>query len=141
MTRIRRVAASLSDSALWHLPLAIAAGGALGALARHYVAGAVMRAAGLPFPLGTLCVNVLGSFLMGGLAALLAAKFEAGPALRGFLAVGLLGGFTTFSAFSLEMALLLERQAVAAAGLYAALSVMLSILALFAGLAAGRALG
>lgn len=140
MTWSTPVPASLSSSPLWHLPLAIAVGGALGALARHYLAAGVMRAAGTSFPLGTLSVNVLGSFLLGLLVALLALQFQAGPALRGFLVAGLLGGFTTFSAFSLEAALLIERQAFTAAGLYVAASVLLSILGLFAGLAAGRGL-
>lgn len=116
------------------LPLAVAAGGALGALGRHYAGAAVLRLTGGVFPWGTLSVNILGGLLMGITVELLALKFTATPALRAFLTVGLLGGFTTFSAFSLEVALMLERHQIPAAGLYVLLSVGVSVTALFAGL-------
>jgi len=118
---------------------AIAAGGALGAALRHLVAGAVMRAVGLSFPYGTLTVNVLGSLIMGLLVGLLVARMDLGPVTRGFLTTGVLGGFTTFSAFSLEMALFIERQQAGLAALYALLSIGLCTAAVFAGLWIGRA--
>ena len=120
------------------MALAIALGGAVGALSRHYMAAAVSRAFGLGFPYGTLTVNVVGCFLMGLLVEALALRFSITPEARGFLAVGLLGGFTTFSAFSLEVALLYERGQLLLAALYVVASVVLSIAALFGGLAVGR---
>ena len=120
------------------MALAIALGGAAGALSRHYMAAAVSRAFGLGFPYGTLTVNVVGCFLMGLLVEALALRFSITPEARGFLAVGLLGGFTTFSAFSLEVALLYERGQLLLAALYVVASVVLSIAALFGGLAVGR---
>ena len=120
------------------MALAIALGGAVGALSRHYMAAAVSRAFGLGFPYGTLTVNVVGCFLMGLLVEALALRFSITPEARGFLAVGLLGGFTTFSAFSLEVALLYERGQPLLAALYVVASVVLSVAALFGGLAVGR---
>ena len=120
------------------MALAIALGGAAGALSRHYMAAAVSRAFGLGFPYGTLTVNVVGCFLMGLLVEALALRFSITPEARGFLAVGLLGGFTTFSAFSLEVALLYERGQLLLAALYVVASVVLSVAALFGGLAVGR---
>lgn len=120
--------------------LAIAAGGALGAVARHYVGGYVMRLTGMGFPFGTMTVNILGSLLMGVLIELLAVKLNASPVFRAFFAVGVLGGFTTFSTFSLETALLIERGAMMQAALYVGGSVILGVGALFAGLALVRGL-
>lgn len=120
------------------MALAIALGGAVGALSRHYMAAAVSRAFGLGFPYGTLTVNVVGCFLMGLLVEAMALRFSITPEARGFLAVGLLGGFTTFSAFSLEVALLYERGQLLLAALYVVASVVLSVAALFGGLAVGR---
>ena len=120
------------------MALAIALGGAVGALSRHYMAAAVSRAFGLGFPYGTLTVNMVGCFLMGLLVEAMALRFSITPEARGFLAVGLLGGFTTFSAFSLEVALLYERGQPLLAALYVVASVVLSVAALFGGLAVGR---
>jgi CrcB protein len=117
---------------------AVAMGGAIGSLARHFVSGFVMRLLGLAFPFGTLAVNIAGSLAMGFLVEALALKFNLSPALRGFLTVGLLGGFTTFSAFSLEVALLIERNTYALAAVYVVASVALSVGALFLGLFLGR---
>ena len=130
----------MTSALSFHTVLAIASGGALGAVGRHYAATAVMRWAGGSFPMGTLCVNVLGSAAMGLIAGLLIGSLEAGPALRGFLTVGLLGGFTTFSTFSLETLLLLERHQYALGAFYALASVLLCVGAALAGLVAARAL-
>ncbi len=116
------------------LILAIAAGGALGAVARHLLAQQVMHLAGGGFPTGILVVNVLGSFLMGVLVEVSALVWQPAPALRAFLAVGLLGAFTTFSTFSLDVALLYERGQLGLAALYVTLSVVLSVGGLFFGL-------
>lgn len=120
--------------------LLVMAGGALGAGARHGVNVAALRWFGPGFPFGTLAVNVVGGLLMGLLAGAFAMRADAGIGARLFLATGVLGGFTTFSSFSLDAVLLWERgEAVAAAG-YVATSVALSIGALVAGLALVRAL-
>lgn len=112
----------------------VALGGAIGAGARYLVGVQAVRMLGHGFPWGTLIVNVAGSFAMGILIALFALKIEASQEVRAFLTTGILGGFTTFSAFSLDFAILAERKAMASAGLYALGSVGVSILALFAGL-------
>lgn len=110
----------------------------MGASLRHLAGLVAMRLIGTNFPWGTLTVNILGSLIMGVFIELLALKLNASNELRLFIATGLLGGFTTFSAFSLDVAVLWERGAVGATTLYVAASVTLSILALFAGLAAVR---
>jgi len=115
----------------------VAAGGAIGASARYLASVAVMRALGPGFPWGTMLVNVVGSFLMGVLIVTLA--HLGGTRFAPFLAVGVLGGFTTFSSFSLDAVTLYERGAVAAAAGYVAGSVVLSLAALFAGLVVARA--
>ena len=96
------------------------------------------RLTGGTFPLHTLVINVLGSFLMGLIAEYFALKANLPPAWRLFLTTGVLGGFTTFSAFSLDAALLYERGQLTAAAVYVAASVVLSIVGLFAGLAVIR---
>ena len=117
-------------------------GGGIGASARHGINVAALRALGPGFPWATLIINVTGSILMGLLAGYLA--FRAGGNLtqhaRLFLATGVLGGYTTFSAFSMDAALLMERGATGQALLYVLGSVVLSILGLFAGLWLVRAL-
>ena len=111
-----------------------AVGGALGAMGRHLVSGQVMRWAGSGFPWGTLTVNILGSFMLGMLVEYLALRWPTTHEMRGFLVVGMLGGFTTFSAFSLDAVLLLERGNLGPAFLYIGGNVLLSICGLFAGL-------
>jgi CrcB protein len=117
-------------------------GAGIGGALRHAVNVAGERLLGTPFPWGTLTVNVVGSFAMGVLAGWLALK--AGEpwtqSVRLFLATGILGGFTTFSAFSLDAVLLWERGAGAAAGAYVVASVVLSIAGLLAGLLVVRVL-
>jgi CrcB protein len=112
----------------------VALGGALGSAARYGVNVWSGRLLGSDFPWHTLFVNLLGCFAMGVLTALMALKLNAGQELRAFLTTGILGGFTTFSAFSLDFALLVERKSYLAAGAYAAGSVLFSLVAVFAGL-------
>ena len=115
--------------------LAVAAGGALGAVGRYLVVSAVGQVFGTGFPLGTIVVNVVGSFLLGALTEAMALAWSPSPELRAMIAIGVLGAFTTFSAFSLDVALLYERGALGQAALYAGASVVLSIGAFFLGLA------
>ncbi len=116
------------------------AGGAIGAGARYLVGVGTVRLLGVAagFPWATLCVNIVGSFLMGLFIEVLALRAVGSPELRVFVAVGVLGGFTTFSAFSLEFVMLMQRKEALAAGLYAVSSVALSILALYLGLLLAR---
>ncbi len=117
-------------------------GGAIGAMARHGVGMACKTAGITGFPWATLTVNVAGSFLMGLLVAWLAKRGGPGQEnLRLLLAVGVLGGFTTFSSFSLDFITLIERGQPTAALIYASASVVASIIAISLGLAAVRALG
>ncbi len=122
------------------MALAIAFGGGLGALSRHYIAHRVAELAGHGLPYGTLAVNVVGSFIMGMLVTLFAQKFALSQEVRAFLTVGLLGGFTTFSAFSLEVALLIERHTYGLAFAYVMASVLFAVGGLFAGIWLVRAL-
>lgn len=116
--------------------LQVALGGALGASGRYLTGLAMSRLLGKGFPWGTLTVNILGSFAMGVVVVLLANT--AGNRFAPFLMTGVLGGFTTFSAFSLDFATLYERGDIAQAGLYVAVSVAVSLAALFAGLSVTR---
>lgn len=120
--------------------LIVAAGGTLGAVARYGVGvWATRQFPTAQWPWATLTVNVVGGLLMGLLAGWLAFRGGAhSESLRLFAAVGVLGGFTTFSAFSLEAALMIERRQLAMAGGYVAVSVVLSIAALFIGLMVAR---
>lgn len=113
-------------------------GAGLGGMMRHGVNVAAARLFGYGFPFGTILVNVLGSFLMGLLAGYFAYRTGLSQHLRLFLTTGILGGFTTFSAFSLDAALLIERHSYRMAGSYIVASVVASIAALFCGLALFR---
>lgn len=113
--------------------LLVFVGGGLGAAARHGINRAGLALLGPGFPWWTLAVNVIGSFLIGLLAGLFGAM-ETGHSLRLFLVTGVLGGFTTFSAFSLDALTLWERGAPMQAGLYVLASVVLSLLAAAVGL-------
>ncbi len=114
--------------------LAIAIGGGLGSLARHYVSTGVYHLTGTGFPYGILVVNILGGLIMGIIVELGALKLSYSPELRAFLTTGILGGFTTFSTFSLDTALLIERGDWSSAFIYMIASVALSVGALFGGL-------
>jgi CrcB protein len=113
-------------------------GGGLGAALRHGINVAAARLMGTAFPYGTLTINITGSIVMGLVAGYFAFKGDASQHWRLFLTTGILGGYTTFSAFSLDVALLYERGEMGLAALYVAASVVISILGLFAGLALAR---
>ena len=116
------------------LVLAIALGGAIGAVGRHYVSIAMTLLLGHGFPWGTLFVNIAGSFLLGVLIESMALVWSPTVEMRALLTVGVLGAFTTFSTFSLDVATLYGRGAAPALAAYIATSVAISILALFAGM-------
>ena len=118
----------------WGILLMVAVGGALGSLARYLVAGAVQPAWWPGFPFGIFVVNITGGLAMGLITGLAALKLNLTPEMRAFLTTGILGGYTTFSTFSLDSAMLMERGAFVQAGAYVVGSVVLSILALFTGL-------
>lgn len=122
----------------WALLGVVAAGGALGAAGRFALVSAVTRALGHGFPAGTLLVNVAGSLAIGVFIGAMARYALGGEMLRAFVAVGILGGFTTFSAFSLDVVTLIERGAWVPALAYILTSVVLSIAGVFAGLALMR---
>jgi CrcB protein len=118
-------------------------GGGFGSMARHGVNLGTARFFSGGFPLATFIVNIAGSFLMGLLAAWFAfrADMAGSQHFRLLLTTGFLGGFTTFSTFSLDAAFLIERDAYVTAGIYLVLSVLLGVLGLFAGLWLVRAAG
>ena len=115
-------------------------GGGLGATLRHIINLTCARCIGIGFPWGTFIINITGSTVMGLIAGYLALKGEASQPWRLFLMTGILGGYTTFSAFSLDAALLYERGELGLAALYVLGSVVLSIAGLFGGLALVRSL-
>ena len=108
-------------------------GAGIGGALRHGMNISTAKLLGLGFPYGTLTVNIVGSFMMGVMAGWFALKFDPGQTWRLFLTTGILGGFTTFSAFSLDTVALIERGAHLAAGIYV-LTSLGSIAALFTGL-------
>lgn len=119
----------------------VAVGGAAGAVMRYLLGAQALRAFGAGWPFGTLISNVLGGLLMGALVAVLAVR--GGPdqeKWRLLLGVGVLGGFTTFSAYSLEIMMMIERRAYLQAASYSLGSVVLSVTALFIGLTLVRRL-
>jgi CrcB protein len=120
--------------------LAVFLGGGLGAAARHGVNMLSLQWGGSRYPVGTFVINVLGSLLIGVLAESFALFTQWSANMRLFLITGILGGFTTFSAFSLEIGLLYERGQRGAAIVYAALSVICGVAAMFAGMYAVRRL-
>lgn len=121
--------------------LQVALGGALGASLRFLSGAMILRAMGSGFPYGTMFVNVIGSFLMGLLAFYLMERMDGSfSRYAPFLMTGLLGGFTTFSAYSLDALYLLERGRYASASVYMGGSVVLAIGALFLGMTIARSL-
>jgi len=121
--------------------LLVGAGGAAGAVARYLLGVQAFRTLGSAWPYGTFAANILGGFLMGMLAGLLAHRGGGDQEKwRLLLGVGVLGGFTTFSAYSLEVALMVEKRAWTQAALYSVGSVLCSVAALFAGLMLARRL-
>ncbi len=118
--------------------IAIAAGGAAGAVSRWLMAAGVQRWLGRDFPWGTLSVNVLGSFAMGLLVLLFIERFDPGPALRLGVLVGFLGAFTTFSTFAVETVDLIQDAAPLRAFLYVLASVGVCVIAALAGMLVAR---
>lgn len=118
---------------------AVAVGGAIGAVLRYLLNIEVTRTLGAHFPWGILIVNLVGCFVMGAIAEGFALKFSAPQEIRSFMMTGILGGFTTFSAFALDAGNMIERDAFGLAGIYVVASVGGSILALFVGLWTMRA--
>ena len=123
----------------WGVVAAVAVGGAIGSVARYFVAQ-VQNPTWTGFPYGIFLVNVSGGFVIGLLVELMALRFSVSPEVRAFLTTGIMGGYTTFSTFSLESALLIQKGAMVNATLYVVGSAILSIIALFCGLWIVRAL-
>jgi CrcB protein len=119
---------------LWY----VAAGSALGGVTRFLLGGYLQRAAGASFPVGTLVINVTGSFLLGFLLRYALGTASVTPEVRALLTTGFCGGYTTFSTFSYEAVALAEDGAWARVAAYVAASVLLSIAAAFLGVAAAR---
>jgi CrcB protein len=130
MQVVKGAGVAVNPSLPLHAYLLVAIGSGLGGAARLWVSTLVSRGTGTAFPWGTLAVNVLGCLVVGILAALFepASPLHVRQDLRVLLVVGVLGGFTTFSAFSLETLLLVQRGAVVAAVAYVVVSVTLSLL-------------
>lgn len=120
--------------------LLVALGGAFGSLCRYLVGTWALRQFGPNFPWGTLTVNIIGSFTIGLASEIIIRRFGGSLELRLLVITGMLGGFTTFSAFSLDFLALLERGSTMAAMAYVTSSVLISLVAVFAGLALGRAI-
>ncbi|MBB4347479.1 MULTISPECIES: fluoride efflux transporter CrcB [Rhizobiaceae] len=120
--------------------LLAALGGAIGSVLRYLVGVFSVRWFGPGFPWGTLTVNVVGSFIIGLSVEMIARRFDASMELRVFIVTGIIGGFTTWSSFSLDTMVLFERGAITAAAAYVIGSLVVSFAAVFAGLALGRAM-
>lgn len=125
---------------LMQMILYIAAGSALGGVARYVIGGWVQRVAATPFPVGTLLVNITGSLLLGVLARTVLVTPGMSAEMRALLTIGFCGGYTTFSTFSLETLQLLEKGQPGRAALYALTSVVLSLAALWLGFVIAREL-
>ena len=123
----------------WGVLVAVALGGAVGSLLRYFAAGAI-QPVNATFPWGIFVVNITGGLAMGMIVELSALKLNFTPEMRSFLTVGILGGYTTFSTFSLDSALLLQRGMYGIAASYMIGSVVLSVAALFAGMFLIRAI-
>jgi CrcB protein len=132
--RARSIATALPWRFSMFATVLVFIGGGIGSALRHGVNQAAAQFLGSGFPYGTLTVNIVGSFIMGLLAGYFAFKGEASQPWRLFLATGIVGGFTTFSAFSLDTAMIYERGQMVMALVYVLVSVGISLLALFLGL-------
>ncbi len=119
--------------------VAVACGGALGAVGRYLISSYMQTVVGNAFPWGTLTVNVLGCAVLGILVTILASIWSPTQEMRAFLTVGMMGALTTFSAFSLEIVLMIERAQWLLAGSYIAASINLCIAALFLAMVGTRA--
>ena len=124
----------------WTFILAVAAGGSLGSVARYLVGIGFGRLVGSDFPWGTFFINVSGSLLIGLFAGLFATRWDLPQVVRIFLTVGICGGYTTFSTFSLDAFYLMERGELLAAGAYVAGSAVASIMALILAMQIVRAI-
>jgi CrcB protein len=122
------------------LIIAVAVGGALGSIARYLVGVGSGRLFGIAFPWGTLIINIVGSFLIGAFVESFALRWDLPQVWRVFLTVGICGGFTTFSTFSLDAYLLMDKGELWTSAFYIVGSVVLSIGGLFAGLQLIRAI-
>ena len=120
--------------------LPITAGGAIGTTGRFLVGRMMFKIMGPGFPWGTLTVNVIGSFLIGLTVQMLAVHYSLSYEWQGFLIIGVRDGFTTFSAFSMELGLMIEKGQFSTAALYAFGSMFIGVAALFIGIYAGRSL-
>ncbi len=118
--------------------LAVAFGGALGAMSRFFVYNVFMRATTSTFPWATLTVNIVGSFLIGIAFVVITERLEMGPEVRGVVTVGFLGAFTTFSTFSMDTIGLLEQGQVGSAIIYVLSSVAVCIIAAWLGLTVAK---
>lgn len=112
----------------------VALGGAAGSVGRYLMMSTVGHFAPAGFPYATFMVNIIGAFVLGSVIELMALVWSPSPEVRGLVVIGVLGGFTTFSTFSMDAFYLFERGEYSAAGLYVAGSVVLSILGLAAGM-------
>ncbi len=120
---------------------AVALGGAIGSVARYLVGIGSGRLFGMAFPWGTLIINVTGSFLIGTFIALFAIRWDLSQAARVFLTVGICGGYTTFSTFSLDAFYLMERGELLSSAAYMIASVVMSVAALVAAIHLVRTVG
>jgi len=114
--------------------LAVAAGGAVGAVARYLVMTRVGHWLGAVFPYGTLTVNIVGSFVLGAMVEAMALAWTVGGEMRAFLVVGMLGSFTTFSTFSLDVVTLIQRGQLGSAGFYVVASVIVALVGFMLGM-------
>ncbi len=120
--------------------LAIALGGAFGAVSRHFIAAAVGRQMGHGFPWGTLAVNLLGSFIMGFMIVYFTHRLNLSNEVKALITVGFLGSLTTFSTFSMEIGKFIETAQYGSAAIYIGVSVVIGVAALFLGMTTGRLL-
>lgn len=118
--------------------VAVAVGGALGAVGRYVLTGVVGQWAGHGFPWGTMAVNLIGSFVLGVLVEAMALLWSPGEVVRAFLVVGFVGAFTTFSAFSMDIHVLMTRDQFIPAVAYVMISVVVGLGALLGGMAMFR---